>query len=257
MFLHVSDDPERDWHRIAPYAIHETNSYGRWLAAAGIAGPYSEMSDTAALRASGAYAVLTPDECVRLAAEQGQLTLHPLMGGLDPDIAAESLALALRARARGARVVLNPAPAAALPDAWLRAIDVLIVNETEAGEIARPLALPASPAEFAAALSARHGIVVVATLGRDGAYAAAGGIGYGVPALEVDARDTVGAGDAFAGTFAAALDRGESVDVALAVATAAGSIACTRPGAQAALPDAAETARAAAQLQSALSRTTL
>jgi ribokinase len=170
---------------------------------------------------------------------------------------AESLALALRARARGARVVLNPAPAAALPDAWLRAIDVLIVNETEAGEIARPLALPASPAEFAAALSARHGIVVVATLGRDGAYAAAGGIGYGVPALEVDARDTVGAGDAFAGTFAAALDRGESVDVALAVATAAGSIACTRPGAQAALPDAAETARAAAQLQSALSRTTL
>ena len=169
----------------------------------------------------------------------------------------ESLALARRARARGARVVLNPAPAAALPPAWFEAIDVLIANETEAAEIARPLGLPGSPREFAAALSARHDLVVVATLGGDGAFAAAAGTGYRVAALPVVARDTVGAGDAFAGAFAAALERGDAVDAALALATAAGSIACTRAGAQAALPAAAETAQAAAPLLSSLSRTPL
>jgi len=77
----------------------------------------------------------------------------------------ESLALATRARARGARVVLNPAPALPLSTAWLDAIDVLIANETEAGEIARPLGLPHSPRAFAAALAARPGRVVVVTLG--------------------------------------------------------------------------------------------
>ncbi len=167
----------------------------------------------------------------------------------------ESLALAARARARGARVVLNPAPAAALSTAWFDAIDVLIVNETEAAAIAGPLGLPGTPREFAAALSARHDLMVVATLGGDGAFAAAAGTGYGVPALAVAACDTVGAGDAFAGAFAAALERGDGVESALAQATAAGSIACTRAGAQAALPAAAETTPAAAQLLSSLTRT--
>jgi len=170
---------------------------------------------------------------------------------------AESLALAQRARVRGTRVVLNPAPAAPLSPAWLDAIDVLIVNETEAGEIARPLGLPESPRDFAATLSVRHRLVVVATLGRDGAFAAAAGIGYRLPALDVEARDTVGAGDAFAGALVAALDRGDGVDVALALASAAGSIACTRPGAQAALPSRHETSLAAAALQSALTRNPL
>jgi ribokinase len=99
--------------------------------------------------------------------------------------------------------------------------------------------------------------MVVATLGRDGAFAAAEGVGYRLPALDVDARDTVGAGDTFAGALAAALDRGEAVDAALAVAIAAGSIACTRPGAQAAIPSRHETSLAAARLQSALVRTPL
>lgn len=94
MFVHVSTDPDRDWARIAPHALHETNSYGRWVAAAGDEmSPYRTSDDADALRATGSYAVLTPDECVDLARAQYSLTLHPLMGGLDPDLAAESLAL--------------------------------------------------------------------------------------------------------------------------------------------------------------------
>ncbi|MGE0304888.1 MAG: LLM class flavin-dependent oxidoreductase [Acidimicrobiia bacterium] len=94
MFLHVSEDPDHAWAKIAPHALHESNSYGRWLAAAGDdITLYKEMEDADALRSSGLYLVLTPEECIALTREQGSLTLHPLMGGLDPDVAAESLDL--------------------------------------------------------------------------------------------------------------------------------------------------------------------
>lgn len=92
-FVHVADDPDEAWARIAPHAMHETNSYGAWLASADTLGPYTSSDDPDALRASGDYLVLTPDECVATARETGSLLLHPLMGGLDPDLAWESLEL--------------------------------------------------------------------------------------------------------------------------------------------------------------------
>jgi hypothetical protein len=54
------------------------------------------MDDADLLRAQGIYAVVTPDECVALAAsleEGSKLILHPLMGGLSPELAWESLEL--------------------------------------------------------------------------------------------------------------------------------------------------------------------
>jgi len=94
LFVHVADDPDAAWARIAPHALHETNSYGAWLAAAdeGVA-RYSPTDDADALRASGVYAVWTPDECLAHARATGSLGLHPLMGGLPPDLAWESLDL--------------------------------------------------------------------------------------------------------------------------------------------------------------------
>jgi hypothetical protein len=89
----VADDPDRAWARIAPHALHETNSYGAWLASADALGPYRSSDDADALRASGDYLVLTPDECVATVRGTGSLLLHPLMGGLDPDLAWESLEL--------------------------------------------------------------------------------------------------------------------------------------------------------------------
>ena len=53
----------------------------------------------------------------------------------------------------------------------------------------------------------------------------------------VQVVDTTGAGDAFAGALAAALDRGADWRSAIAEGVAAGSLACTAPGAQPALPD--------------------
>lgn len=164
--------------------------------------------------------------------------------------AAQSLALATRAKARGARVVLNAAPARTLDDAWFSVLDVLVVNAVEATTIARGLALPSEPRAFAEALAARRDFTSVVTLGERGALAATPIATYVVPPLPVDVVDTVGAGDAFVGALAAALDRGRPIDEALAAGAAAGSLACTRRGAQSSLPDAAAIEEGASVLRS-------
>lgn len=99
VFLHVSKDPDRDWQRIAPHALYETNCYARWQAQTGVSGHFQEMTDADALRASGSFAVLTPEQVLALAeelGEDGQILLHPLMGGMDPALGQASLDLFAR-----------------------------------------------------------------------------------------------------------------------------------------------------------------
>lgn len=57
-----------------------------------------------------------------------------------------------------------------------------------------------------------------------------------IPACPVQAVDTVGAGDAFNGALAAALAQGCTLDKAVRLASAAGALAATKPGAQDSLP---------------------
>lgn len=93
LFLHVANDVDKAWSLIAPHALHEMNSYGAWLADADGIKRYTPTEDADALRVSGMYAVLTPEECVTMARANGGLMLHPLMGGLPPELAWESLEL--------------------------------------------------------------------------------------------------------------------------------------------------------------------
>ncbi len=96
LFLHVAEDPDAAWARIRPHALHEANGYGRWMAEAAVSGPYRPTTDADALRASGLYRVVSPEECVALAAAlgpDGTLLLHPLMGGLPPELGWSSLEL--------------------------------------------------------------------------------------------------------------------------------------------------------------------
>jgi ribokinase len=144
----------------------------------------------------------------------------------------EVAALAARARARGAFVLLNAAPALALP-ATLRAdVDVLLVNETEAATYAAAWALPAAPAAFVRAMRERHAVRVVLTLGAAGALMEADGSVEMLAPPPVAVVDATGAGDAFAGALAAAFARGAQARAALAAALAAGARACTHRGAQ-------------------------
>lgn len=166
--------------------------------------------------------------------------------------AAENWALLRRARDAGSRNLLNLAPAESVDEAALAAIretvDYLIVNRGEAAALASAClseAAPADPAGLASALAAALGVAVVATLGGEGAVCALpnGGI-LRAGALPVSVVDSTGAGDAFCGAFAAALDRGTGPADALAEAAAAGSLACRAVGAQEGMPPAEEIAAA-------------
>ncbi len=149
----------------------------------------------------------------------------------------ENAALIARGRAAGARLLLNLAPAAALPREALAALDLLILNEPEAAWLAAALGCGAT----AGALHAALGCGVAVTLGARGAEAVTRDGAIAVPAFAVAVVDTVGAGDAWCGVLAAALDRGAPLEAAMRRASAAAALACTRAGAAPAMPRAAET----------------
>jgi len=88
----VSDDPDALWAKIGPHCMHEMNTYAAWFRdGAGGAGPYWIVDDIDELRESGAYLVLTPDELVDHLRTFGYMMLHPLCGGIPPEIAWETL----------------------------------------------------------------------------------------------------------------------------------------------------------------------
>jgi ribokinase len=152
---------------------------------------------------------------------------------------AATLALFTHARARGATTLLNTAPArAALPHALLAATDILVANEGEAALLCGAAAATA-PEALGPRLAALATQAAIITCGADGARLfLRAGQALHQPAAPIAVVDTTGAGDAFVGAFAAALARGEAPEAALAEGVAAGSLACTRDGAVAALPGA-------------------
>ena len=151
---------------------------------------------------------------------------------------AETAALIARARAGGARIVLNLAPAAPLPEDALRALDLLVVNETEAAWLAADLkAQPTAPS-----LRDRlGGVAVVVTRGAGGADIASQTGTWHEPAQRVVAVDTTAAGDCFVGVLAHRLDRGDTLRAAVSRANAAAALCCTRHGSQGSLPTRAQT----------------
>ena len=146
-------------------------------------------------------------------------------------------AAAQRARVAGARVILNPAPAQALPEELLSAVDVLTPNETEAAALTGITTDTDSGVEAAArALQGRGVATVVVTLGARGAYVLAGDFTGYVPAPAVEATDTTAAGDCFNGALAIGLYESMPLPEAVAFACRAAARSVTREGAQPSLP---------------------
>jgi ribokinase len=160
---------------------------------------------------------------------------------------AQTEALIHRARARGARIVLNLAPAGPIAEDALRALDVLVANEDEAAWLAGHLGTEAS----AQALHDRLGVDVVVTLGGEGVAAGTRQGKLALQAEKVAAVDTTGAGDCFTGVLVAALDRGLTLKAALRRANVAAGLCCTRRGTQGSMPLAAETDAALGQVAGA------
>jgi ribokinase len=144
------------------------------------------------------------------------------------------LATVLRAftdgREAGAITILNPAPASPLPAELLAVTDVIVPNEHEIELVGGVEAL------LAAGVS-----TVIVTMGASGVEVTTATDG-GPPAtthhaaIEVDAIDSTGAGDAFCGALAARLAAGDTLDDAVAWAICAGGLATTRHGAVPSLP---------------------
>lgn len=98
IFTYISNNPDQDWERIAPHIAHCVQSYSEWTIEAygRAAGPFAANVDMEDLRKSGAYQVLTPEDAVKMILALGDertFILTPLLGGLDPDFAWQSLKL--------------------------------------------------------------------------------------------------------------------------------------------------------------------
>jgi ribokinase len=150
----------------------------------------------------------------------------------------DTVLAALRsARRHGVLTMLNPAPVRALDSAVWPLVDCLTPNEGEAERLTgATIADAEGPARAARELVARGAGTVVVTLGERGAVAR-GRLGdVDVPALQVEAVDTTGAGDAFNGALAVAIARRLDFRTALEFASVAAGLTCTRRGARPSLP---------------------
>lgn len=138
------------------------------------------------------------------------------------------------ARRSGVETIVDPAPAPADPPAALLHADVLTPNETEAATLLGTSG--GAAAETARQLRRRGCGAVVLKRGADGAFVcdASGEAAFAPPAVEV--VDTTGAGDAFTAALAVARAGGATLAEAARFAVAAGSVACTRFGAQPSMP---------------------
>jgi len=156
----------------------------------------------------------------------------------------ENIALMERAKKLGASIMLNLAPAIQLPQRALELVDYLVVNEVEARMIGNVVGIPSGQDLMlvAKALATKGNLECIVTLGAQGAVSMnPKGEGWRVPSLKLDnIVDTTGAGDCFCGTLAAALHNKLAMGSAMRRASVAGSLACTKKGAQESYPYIAE-----------------
>lgn len=174
---------------------------------------------------------------------QGELVsgAKVFMTQLEQPMAAAVRGLEL-ARAGGAVTILNPAPAAALPEGMLALCDYVTPNESEAEALTGlPVTTTEEAVAAAEALLAKGVGAAIITLGEKGVLYHDGTGPLHIPALNAGpVRETTGAGDAFNGGFAAALARGEAPADALRFGCATAAISVTRAGAAASMPELSE-----------------
>lgn len=149
------------------------------------------------------------------------------------------IAAARSALEAGVPVILDPAPAPEyLPPELYPLIDIITPNEVEASQLTGlPVNSPQTAAAAAEVLLERGAKRAIVTLGAQGVFCATGKENFAIPAFDLPVVDTVGAGDAFNGGLAAALEADLSLRQAVTWGAAAAALAVSAAGAQAAMPD--------------------
>jgi len=134
-------------------------------------------------------------------------------------------------------VLLNVAPAREIGADLLKLVEILVVNETE-GETVSGQSIAAIGEEGVLdKLISMGAKTVILTLGKKGCIVKSASITKRIPAFEVEAVDTTGAGDTFCGAIVAGLGKGKELIEAVKFATAASAICVTRMGAQPSIPN--------------------
>jgi len=152
---------------------------------------------------------------------------------LQLEIPMETVAAAvLTAKKMGKKVMLNPAPAAEIPQELYNMIDVMTPNETELALLTGTRDIDAG----ARLLLEREAKSVVVTLGEEGCLFMDNSGSINIRSFKVKAIDSTAAGDCFNAALAVALCEGKTIEEALSFSNAAGAIAVTRQGAQESLP---------------------
>lgn len=183
--------------------------------------------------AGGANDLLSPAhiDAAKGLIEQADIVVLQLETPMDTVVHAIKLA-----RSLGKTVVLNPAPAASLPEGVLELVDYLIPNEIEAAMLAGVSPQGADVQALAAALQKLGSDNVIITLGSKGVHAALYGGDFSFPAEVVQAVDTTAAGDTFIGGFVAGLASGMDEAEAIQQGQRAAAWSVTKPGAQTSIP---------------------
>lgn len=96
-FLYVTEDPDRDWPRVAPHVAYATNTYAEWAKERGTGDTLYRAADSIeALKAMPNIKVVTPDQCFEYLSGlpyDTSISFHALLGGLDPELSWNSLLL--------------------------------------------------------------------------------------------------------------------------------------------------------------------
>ncbi len=137
----------------------------------------------------------------------------------------------------GLVTVMNASPAVGLPDELYAALDILCINEAECEELCGINPTDSANMHRALAYFAERGVGhTIITLGSKGSAALVDDKVYTVPSFYVQVEDTTGAGDAYLGALVTEFAANRPFEEAMIVASAAGALATTKPGAQKAMP---------------------
>ena len=171
-------------------------------------------------------------------AEPGIASSSYLLASLEVPIPVMQRGLEV-AKKNGVPTILNPAPAAFLPDEVYRLSDYFTPNETEASMLADIQVESIKDAENAAKIFLERGVKnAIITLGELGVYVCNSELNQHIPSFDMGDKvlDTTGAGDAFNGGFAHALTEGLSLTEAIRYGSATAAISVTRFGTAPAMP---------------------
>jgi len=226
---------------VTPHVQQVANSY------TGAAHIFIEdgSGDNAIIIAPGAAALISPED---IEAQADLITSADIfITQLEQPLPAAMRGLQI-ARAAGVTTILNPAPAAELPDGMLALCDYVTPNETECEAITGiAVTTPDDAAKACAALRTLGVTCPLITMGAQGAYLDGHGM---IPAIEAGPLvETTGAGDAFNAGFAAALSEGKAAAEAAQYGCATAGLSVTKAGTAPSMPSRAEVEALRARVQ--------